>query len=54
MNVGENLMLFHDQFVRIQEDYLHVLMISTAVSHTTVHHDPAMTKLGCWISNPHI
>jgi len=47
-------MLFHDQFIRIQEDYLHVPMILTAVSHTTVHHDPAMTKPGCCISNPHI
>lgn len=53
MNVGGNLMLFHDQFM-IQEDYLHVHIITTAVSHTTVHHDPAMTEPGCRISNPHI
>jgi hypothetical protein len=47
MNVGGNLMLFHDHFIRIQEDYLHVNVISTAVSHTTIHHDPAMAKLDC-------
>jgi len=47
MNVGGNLVLFHDQFITSQEDYLHVQMISTAVSQTKVHHGPAMTKLGC-------
>ena len=40
-------MLFHEQFIRIQEDYLHVHMTITAVSHTTVHCDPAMTEPGC-------
>jgi hypothetical protein len=36
-----------DQFIRRQEDYVHVHMISTAVSHTIDHHNSAMTELGC-------
>jgi len=54
MNVGGNLMLFHDQFIMIQEDYLHLHIVTTAVSHTTVHHDPGMTEPGYWIGNPQI